>query len=328
MDRAMAYHDWWVAKHLQSRPTSYDVAHCWPGATLHTARAALSLGIPSLREAPNTHTADAYEVVGRLCGELGLVLPKGHSHRRNPGRLKRDEAEYAAASHVLAPSDHVMKTFTDRGFSSEKMLRHHYGFDPKAFAPRAAPRRGPLHAVFIGTIGPRKGLHVALEAWRRAGAPGRARFSIYGRIVNGYEPIIEPYLSLPGVTLHGFTEDAAAAFRAANALILPSFEEGSALVTYEAQGCGVVPLVSDASGARCTHNVTGLTHRAGDVDQLAGHIALLVDQPELLRSMRASVIRHRDRLTWAAAAERLEDCYQLARRPWLEDSSLSESVAA
>ena len=131
--------------------------------------------------------------------------------------------------------------------------------------------------------------------------------------MDGYGAVIEPYLSLPGVKFHGFTFDAVSAFQSSDVLVLPSYEEGSALVTYEAQGRGVAPLVSDASGAECIHGVTGLIHRAGDVDELADHIKLVMNEPETLEKMRSSILRGRDRLTWEAAAERLEECYELAR---------------
>jgi glycosyltransferase involved in cell wall biosynthesis len=253
--------------------------------------------------------------VGDVCEKLGIELPKGHSHRMNTKRLEHEESEYSACSRLLVPSDHVKKTFVDRGYPSEKLLRHGYGFDPRTFAPVEEQRSGPLRAIFLGTVDPRKGLHVALEAWRQAGAYSKARFAIYGRIVEGYHSVIEPYLSLPGVNLNDFTADTAGALRSSDVLILPSFEEGSALVTYEAQGCGVVPLVSDASGAQCVHNVTGLVHRAGDAEQLAGHIQSLIDDPKRLRSMQNTVTRNRDSLTWATAAERLEHCYEMARQP-------------
>lgn len=312
MDRAMAYHDRQAARYLRRRPQAFDLVHCWPGATTRTAQAATAAGIASVREVPNTHTAHAYGVMAEVCDSLGVQLPRGSSHRLNVERLAREEAEYSAALRLLAPSDPVAKTFTDRGFEPERLLRHRYGFDPLAFTPREEPRIGPLHAVFMGSVDPRKALHLALEAWRRAGAADRARFSIYGKVMEGYQPTISPYLSLPGVNLCGFTADVPRALRASDVLVLPSFEEGSALVTYEAQGCGVVPLVSEASGAACTHNVTGLIHRTGHVEELAGHIRLLMDEPERLQILRRNVLAARGKLTWAAAAERLEQCYQEA----------------
>jgi glycosyltransferase involved in cell wall biosynthesis len=313
MDRSMALHDLRVARHLRLHPDAYDVVHSWPGVTLETARMSERLGIPALREVPNTHTANAYEVVERLCAELGMTLPKGHSHRMNPARLKREIAEYRAATRLLVPSDHVRGTFLERGTAPEKLMRHRYGFDPARFHPAETPTEGELHVVFLGTVEPRKGLHVALEAWKRAGAAGRARLSVYGRVVEGYRDSIEPYLSMPGVRMHDFTSDAAGVLRTAHALILPSFEEGSALVTYEAQGSGATLLVSEAAGAQCEHDVTGLIHKTGDIDALAGHIRRLIDEPATVARLRQGATASRESLTWQAAAERLEECYEQTR---------------
>ena len=313
MDRTMALHDRRVAAHIHRNPSSYDVIHCWPGATIHTSRAALQAGVPSLREVPNTHTANAYDVVGALCAELGIELPPGHSHRLNVARLRREEAEYRAALRLLVPSDYVKSTFIARGFAPDRLLRHQYGFDPATFTPNASSRSGPFHAVFLGAVEPRKGLHVAFEAWRMAEAFKDARLSIYGKIVDSYAKVLEPYRSMPGVEFHGFTDDAAEVLRSADVLVLPSFEEGSALVTYEAQGCGATLLVSDATGAQCVHEVTGMIHPAGNAQILASHITRVKGDRTFLETLRQGVSRQRDSLTWAAAAERLEQCYEVAR---------------
>ncbi len=318
MDRSMAYHDFCAANHLRKSRSSYDVIHCWPGATIQTSRVALSLSIPALREVPNTHTANAYDVVGALCAELGVELPRGHSHRLNVGRLQREETEYREAWRLLVPSEYVRSTFIARGFAPEKLLRHQYGFDPETFKPGPSPRSGPFHAVFLGAVEPRKGLHIALEAWRRSEAFKDARLSVYGRIVDDYNKILEPYRSMPGVEFHGFTDNASAVLQSADVLVLPSFEEGSALVTYEAQGCGAVPLVSDATGAQCIHQISGMIHPAGDVEILADQISRLKGDRAFLEKLRAGVINQRDALTWAAAAKELERCYEVAlaqRRP-------------
>lgn len=309
MDRTMAYHDARTAAHLRRNPSAYDVVHCWPGASLETAKVAAELGVPLLREVPNTHTANAYEVVAQICADLNIHLPPGHSHALNEKRLQREEAEYSAALRLLVPSEHVKATFLARGIPSEKLLRHQYGFDADGFTPGLEPRSAPLQAVFIGSVEPRKGVHIALEAWRRSGVPSDAKLSIYGRIVPAYREVLEKYSGLTNVEFHGFTDDTAGVMRAADVLLLPSFEEGSALVTYEAQGCGAVPLVSDAAGAECVNDVTALIHTAGDVDTLASHIRMMATEPERLQRMRAAVLANRHNLSWAAAAERLEQCY-------------------
>lgn len=313
LDRTMALHDRRVAAFLKTHASDFDVVHCWPGASRHTPKVAAAKGLSALREVPNTHTANAYEVVARLCRDLGIELPRNHSHRMNVARLEREEREYEVTQRLLVPSDPVRLSFLERGFAPEKLLQHQYGFDPASFKPREGARRGPFHAVFLGAVEPRKGLHIALEAWRKAGAHENARFSIYGRIVEEYRPAIQEYLGMPNVHLHEFTDDAAGVLQDADALVLPSYEEGSALVTYEAQGCGAIPVVSDAAGAQCEHLVTGMVHPAGDVEMLAQHFSRLIAEPQLVANLRAAVLQQRDKLTWAAAAARLEQCYAEAR---------------
>jgi glycosyltransferase involved in cell wall biosynthesis len=310
-DRTMGYHDARVAGYLK-RDRRFDVVHCWPSATLRTARAAQSLGVACVREVPNTHTANAYKVIDELCAELAIELPRGHSHATNAARLAREEQEYAVVTGLLTPSEPVARSFLARGFDSAKLLRHQYGFDPTVFTPRPRAPHGGLRALFLGGVEPRKGLHVALEAWRRALTGTDARLEICGRVVESYRPVIAKELALPNVHYQGFVHDTAGALQSADVLVLPSFEEGSALVTYEAQGCGAVPLVSDAAGAACIDGVSGLVHRAGDVDALTEQFAALNNDRAWLERLRAGVLKTRDSLTWDAAAERLEQCYRAA----------------
>ncbi len=72
-------------------------------------------------------------------------------------------------------------------------------------------------------------------------------------------------------------------------------------------------MVSDAAGAQCLHGVTGMIHPTGSVDVLAQHFAQLIGDPALIRKLQANVLQQRDELTWAAAAKRLEHCYDEAR---------------
>jgi len=93
-------------------------------------------------------------------------------------------------------------------------------------------------------------------------------------------------------------------------LVLPSIEEGSALVTSEARGCGCVLVVSDAAGAICKHMENALVHHVGDVKALTEHITMLHDNPDFLEKLRAESIRTANELTWTAAGEKLLETYR------------------
>ncbi len=138
------------------------------------------------------------------------------------------------------------------------------------------PADKPLTVLFAGRCEPRKGLHYAMKAWVESGIGDRGgRFLICGEYVDGYREVLAQWLAHPSVEDLGYVGDLSGLMREADIFILPSVEEGSALVTYEAQASGCVLVVSDATGARCEHMETGLVHAARDVDALTAHLRLL-----------------------------------------------------
>lgn len=314
IDRSVRFHDRRVASFLLRDPHRYDIVHGWPLGSVSTFEAARSVGIASVRESPNCYTAVAYERVADEARLLGLEVPAGASHHFDAGRLAREEAEYDLATAVLAPSDAVTNSFACRPGRSLEIVRHRYGFDPGRFPAPARQRRedSPFTLVFVGSCEPRKGLHYALRAWHTLDlAAGGSRFVIVGRWENDYRRLLDDDLGGAAIEVRDTSSDVGAIMRDADALVLPSVEEGSALVTYEAQASGCALLVSDASGALMTDGLHGFVHPARDVAVLTDQMDQLAHDSAQLARMRSAVIRHRDDLTWEAAAVRLAECYEL-----------------
>lgn len=311
-DRALAYHDWTVARMIHSNPGAFDAVHCWGLASARTLAVARALGVHSFREATNAHTAVSYELASSEAAKLGVTMPRWHSHVPNPRRLSLEEREFALAETILVPSDYARQTFLDRGVPAPKLVRHQYGFDPAMFPDRSdveeADMARPLRACFVGSGEPRKGLHYALEAWIASGLASRGEFVVCGRLIPDYERKLARLLGHPSIQRVGFTTDVGAVMRNADLFLLPSVEEGSALVTYEAQASGCVMLVSAAAGALLSPD-SALVHDPGDVDTLTEHLRRVDSDRGLLARLRAATRAQRERLTWAAAADRLDEIY-------------------
>jgi glycosyltransferase involved in cell wall biosynthesis len=311
--RAYRYHDMRVAAAIR-RGLDVDAVHCWPRATVLTARAAKRAGIPSFREVPNTHTAFAVEVVRREVDRLGMpVTGKEFSHVLDAATIALEESEYAAADILLVPSEYSARTFVERGVPERKLRLHRYGFDVDRFsAPEARETAAgaPLTAIFVGRCEPRKGLHIALRAWIDSGAADRGRFIVCGAFEPGYREALADLLSHPSVEVHGYVANPAELMRASDVFCFPSIEEGSALVTYEARACGCVLLVSEAAGARATDGVDGLVHRPGDVDALTEHLRTLNQDRAELERLRAAALGRSDDLSWRGAAAELAAIYE------------------
>jgi glycosyltransferase involved in cell wall biosynthesis len=314
VDRATAYHDWRVARMLRRGKREFDVVHSWPGGGERTLAAARARGVPAFLERPNVHTGFAFDVVARECERLGLRLDASSPHAFDAVKLAREEREFAAADGLLCPSDFVAVTHAAKGAAASRLLRHRYGYDPGQFSPRARTNEpSGLTVTFLGRLEPRKGVHLALEAWRRAGVGHDGRLVLCGRMEPGYEAVLAPLLDQPSVELRAHVDDPAGLLRDSDALVLPSLEEGSALVTYEARACGAVLLVSDRTGACARHGHDALVHTAGDVEALARHLRALADQPALLRTLRTNSLAGIGELTWDAAADALLTAYAAGR---------------
>lgn len=311
--RACALHDYIVARRVEKLAGKIDIIHTWPLGALQTLKTAGKLGIPTVLERPNVHTQFAYEVVQKECQRLGLSMPKGHEHTYNPAVLEREEQEYNLADRLLCPSDFVAQTFLDRGFPAEKLARHQYGFDDKTYYPdpqRTASNRG-LTVLFAGGCAPRKGLHYALEAWLQSPAHEKGTFLIAGEFIPGYAERFSTQLAHPSVQVLGHRKDLPVLMRRSDVFVLPSIEEGSALVIFEARGSGCVPLVSDASGAICKHMENALVHRAGDVRTLSEQITLVDGNRDFLMSLRKASLATVQEITWTAAGYKLAEVYNV-----------------
>jgi glycosyltransferase involved in cell wall biosynthesis len=309
--RSCILHDFIVARRLQKWARKIDIVHAWPLGALETLKTARRLGIPTVLERPNTHTRYAYEVVERECKRLGIILPPGYEHTFQKECLEREEKEYRLADRLLCPSDFVMKTFVDEGFSMDNLIRHQYGYDPNIYFQNGNNwdgKRG-LTILFAGLCAVRKGLHFALEAWLKSPAHRDGTFLIAGEFLTAYAEKLSPMLSHPSVHVLGHRDDLPQLMRRSDILILPSIEEGSALVTAEARGSGCVLLVSEAAGAICQHLENALVHRTGDVETLTQHITMLHENHDFLERLRATSLASVNNITWDAAGVKLLRVY-------------------
>ena len=313
-ENAAVFHDWQAARLLRRMPGAFDLVHAWPAGAERTLRAARSLGIPALLERPNSHTAYAFEVVEAECERIGIRLDRSSPHARNPRKLAREQREFAAADLLLCPSEFVASTHAERGEPESRLLRHRYGYDPARFHPATEPRASdePLVVAFVGRLEPRKGVHHALEAWRLAQLRPGARLILCGALEPGYESVIGPLLDLAGVEFVGPVADPGALMRDIDALVLPTIEEGSALVTYEARGSGAIVLTTERSGAYAEHGHNALIHPVGDVEALADHYRLLDQDAELRGRLRANSLDGVEELSWQAAAREVLSAYRIA----------------
>lgn len=310
--RSCKLHDYIVAKRIEKLSGKIDIIHTWALGSLQTLKTAARLGIPTVLERTNAHTRFGYDVVKNECERLGISLPSKQEHAYKSNVLYREEQEYKNAYRIICPSEFAVKSFLDKGFQKQKIIRHFYGVDENIFYPgnNYMTRKRNFTILFVGVCSVNKGLHYALEAWLKSSAHMNGTFLIAGEFLPAYAKKLSHMLAHPSVKVLGQRNDIPDLMRNSDVLVLPSLSEGFGLVCTEAMGCGCVPLVSNACTDICKHMDNSLVHSVGDVNTLTQHINILFENNGLLMKLRSASIRKIPEITWDAAGVNLLNVYR------------------
>lgn len=155
--------------------------------------------------------------------------------------------------YVLSPSSFVTKSFLERGFRPEQIIRNVYPLDLECFqpAPSARPVSRPLTIVSTGMPSLRKGTPYLLEAFRLVRRQHRtARLILTGPSQSTLASVLEQFQDVPIEWSPSLPHTQLAEhLRSADLFVLPSLEDGFARTVTEALACGVPVVTTPNTGA-------------------------------------------------------------------------------
>lgn len=256
-------------------------------------------------EEVNSHVDCCQELMKQEYEKLGLGTYRG-TFQDHDLRLRA----YEEVDRILCPSSFVKRSFLERGFPEERLLMVNFGFTHRPHregVSSASKPPGVFRLLYVGQLNFRKGLRYAVEAFRLLRHP-RKELVIVGpqTKVTGLEGVkIPSEVKFAGV-LKG--EELEAAYASASAFVLPTVEEGLALVLGEAMVAGLPVITTMNSGGDdlITDGVEGLLVPAADSEGLLEAMQKLADSPELCEQMgQAALAKSRQLGDWDAAAGRL-----------------------
>lgn len=217
----------------------------------------------------------------------------------DPRIIEREEAEYEEADCITVPSSFNLRSFIDRGIAPHKLSRLPYGVDLERFYPTQAPELGRFDILFAGAMSLRKGVPYLLQAYRElqhpakslsfAGVPDGALIGRMRRLGMWSEDIrVLGHLDQAGLR---------DAMSRSHVLVLPSIEEGLALVQAQAMACACPVIGTTHTGAEdiFTDGDQGYIVPPRDALALADRLQLLADQPEVrqaLSDQALAAVRH------------------------------------
>jgi glycosyltransferase involved in cell wall biosynthesis len=241
----------WTERRYLAAAREGDIAYLWPAVSLRTYEAIHDRGIRIVAEGINTRMEYAREILDAAYAAEGL--PPGHGI--TDARIREENEKLALTSAIFAPANGVECSLKDAPIAPENVLPASYGIDLKPRRPprRALPEAGPT-VLFVGYGSIRKGLHQLLRAWAMAGI--RGKLVLAGRLEPALKDLCADCLNRADVEVLGFVRDVEPLYESADIFVLPSFEEGDPLVTYEAAAHGL-PIVASPIGSGRIGEATG-----------------------------------------------------------------------
>lgn len=216
--------------------------------------------------------------------------------------VQRELASYRVADTVVVPSRHVCQSFVEEGFDRSKLFLNPYGVDLAMFPPTLAPPPSPRRMIMVGTWCRRKGCDVLTEVITRTagvelihvGALGDLSFPASDRMQH-VGPVQQARL-----VDH---------YARAHVAVLPSREEGLALVIPQALACGVPVVCSDRTGGEDLQKIvddpTAISvFPAGDALQLERGILGAFERSCRTTGIRDFLGAKRELLSWRAYGAR------------------------
>ncbi len=243
--RLLPWFDRWVLKHLQPGDhmiSSYAYANqCFRYVREHGGRTFLDAG--------NSHIENFWEILSEEHRRWKCPTPPIAQHWYERARRMLVDVDY-----VLSPSSYVTRTFLERGFKPEQILKNVYPLDLTCFKPPAEcrPQNRELRVINTGSLSLRKGTPYLLEAFRMVLKQEPSARLLLTRIVqDDIKPVLEKYLDLPIEWAPGLPHDQLAArLQSADVFVLPSIEDGFARTVAEALACGLPVVLTPNTGAR------------------------------------------------------------------------------
>lgn len=253
---------------------------------------------------------------GRLARQRGgvFVCDRGSSHIRyqdailkeefarwgdsfvgiNAKTMANEEAEYAAADAIVVPSEFVYRSFIQMGVPAAKLRKIPYGVNLNRFAKVADPSSQSFDVLFVGQAGFRKGVPYLLQAFARLRHPNK-RLRIVGSMSREMLRYLANKPPPENVELLGHVPQPQLKeiMSRSHVMVLPSIEEGLALVQAQAMACGCPVIGTFHTGAEdlFADGIEGFIVAPRDPAAITERLQQLADEPDKRQVMSEAALR-------------------------------------
>jgi glycosyltransferase involved in cell wall biosynthesis len=284
---------WWAHESLDlyvaSKLKHPSILIALSGLGLHAGRIVQGLGGIHICDRGSSHIRVQEALLSEEYRRYGAIWPG-----IDPRSIAKEEAEYDQANFISLPSQFCYDSFVAQGVPSTKLLKIPYGSRLQRFHPDSVqkPAQDEFRILFVGAAGPRKGFIDLIKAFELFSHPAK-KLLLIGSITSEAQALlrrsdqsrITVLGSVPNAKLRQY-------YSQSSVFLLPSIEEGLAMVIGEAMACGCPVIATTNTGASelITDGQEGFIVPIHSPVLIADRLQQLADNPNLRNRMGESAL--------------------------------------
>ena len=210
----------------------------------------------------------------------------------DPRDLAREEAIYEVADAITVPSSYSARSYVELGTPPEKLHILPYGVLLDRFQKVGDPPKDRFEVLYVGRVSLGKGFPYLLQAFAELRVPNK-HLTVVGGVVPEFRSILEK-LPQDSVTFTGPVPQVQLKewMSRSHVMVLPSLDEGLALVQGQALACGCPVIATTNTGGEdlFSDGVEGFIVPIRDPAALTDRMQRLAEDPALQQRMSEAAL--------------------------------------
>jgi len=288
-------------------PLDSDVYHGWINYSLNSFKKISKKNQNGVKilEMYSVYPKFEIETYEKYLDKNQFVLP-------SKGRIKTIDEEFRIADAIIVPSEFVKKGLPT---NITNVYVIPFGTDCTKFFPKNKSKdfydKDELIVLFVGSIGYRKGFHLLYDAIKRLRENGKkVKFKVAGSVENIYSSRFKEIannIEYLGRIPHDKLNDV---YNSAHLFALPSYLEGSPLVTYESLAAGLPVIVTEGMQPLIEEGKNGFFTKMNDVNDIFDKINWIYENRNWLIEASHNARKSALENTWEVRYTRLINLYE------------------
>ena len=277
---------------------------CWSGSALEVFQN-LNDGIIKIVERGSSHIEVQQTLLNIAYRNMGLIPDF------NAEQIEREIREYDLSDKISIPSTFVKNTFIGKGICSEKLWLNPYGVNLQNFRNNDVEKERKFTFIFCGWGSVRKGYHILIQAMNVINTQHFDEYQVIhlGNVHPELKSFCEKYSAKNLIEVgHKPQQELVEWYNKSHCFILPTFEDGFAMVILQAMACGLPILTSrNCGGPDCVsaEGVEGITFEQIDVNNLVLNMLTFIKNKDLAKIMgENSLNKSREIFSWKEYGDR------------------------